>query len=152
MVLCGALPLVISFSGSVTFWNSQALALYFLWIDAPLIPRSHILWSPMWHVPFRPDAWLCFCRVSHRPAESPWSLFWFHKPGLAVSPVSVWYSDSITSTVLLGNAIMMIAFTARALPPVHTCLYHLFRTPTTAALVPWPCPIEMLCYILDCGS
>lgn len=73
--------------------------------------------------------------------------FDLNKPGLAVSWVSVWHSDNLSSMVLLGNAVMIMMLDRPLFPPIHTCLCHLLGM----LLAPWPCRAEMLYCALDCG-
>lgn len=116
-----------------------ALHCSFLWANAFLeksdtgliLRRVQRRTSPLtflgaWNLSYS-DPMLCFSMCSVDQLGLLNLCFDSNKPGLAVSRVSVWYSDNISSMVLLGNAVMIMVLDQPLLPPIHTCLCHLLR-------------------------
>lgn len=77
---------------------------------------SYILWSPVWHVMFRPDALaVCLFCVTQTSQESLISILIL--PVWASCLFRLYVALSAASAVLLGNAVMII-FLSRPLPPL----------------------------------
>lgn len=136
------------------FLEESEIGFALLCLDVPFfLSHTFFGWWDFSHSDLMP--WLCCYHVSHGPAESPRSLFWFQQAWARyLSPVSMWYSDNITSTGLLGNAIVIIACGARVLSPpsrTHLSLPSVQDASGTLILPYWDAPLHSGLQIVELG-